>query len=429
MSEIINRLNGVAVLLAILSGGCAQNNFAYDPMDMSGYDGSVAEPGQIALTSGIPQSGTSTNTLSLVAPDGSINDAACGAVSAEAKQIEVQVPTQVEVEVLEPGPVAIYLMLDQSGSMTETSLPSIKWLVALDAVTSFVNDAASTNVDIALQYFPLLFADCGTGIGYNTPEVAIGRLPDNAKNITNSLGCHIPGIGGTYTPIEGALRGMTDYCIWYKGDKTANPTGEDCVGVIITDGLPTMCNRDANALIDIAARAYTDHKVRTFTIGMMGADFGLLESIAQVGNGDCTPGADPSWTCDVSTGKMTFLDALNAIRGSVTTMKTRTEMQTKLVTKKLDCNWAIPQPPQGETFDKDRVNVQYSATGMPSGLITWGRVDYPIQCGDTKKSWYYDQLSNPSKIVACPKTCEEIKASDKGKINLTFGCKTVLTII
>jgi hypothetical protein len=412
--------------ITALGAGCAPDSAVNDPGEIgddNGFGESAAGNG--LPNSGNPLGGIGGNTRSV--SDASA-DATCAAVNSEAKQIEVQIKTEVPIEVTEPGPVAIYLMLDQSESMTEASGSSTKWQVETAAVTSFVNDPASVNVDIAVQYFPLLLGDCTTGTGYNTPEVALGRLPDNAENVALSLMCHIPGIGGMYTPIEGALRGMTDFCIRYKQDKNANPDGEDCVGVLVTDGLPTQCNQDAKALIDIAAKAYTEHGVKTFTIGMSGADFNLLESIAKVGDGDCTP-SDPNWTCDVSAGTMTFLDALNAIRGMVTTMKTRTEIQTKLETKKLDCNWAIPQPPKGETFDKDLVNVQFSPTGKLSDTATWGRVEYPSQCGNSGASWHYDNASKPAAIVACPKTCEQIKATDRGKIAITFGCKTVLTII
>lgn len=419
----------IALAIIAISIGCAQGALpevtADIPVENNWTDGGINadDPWNV----GSSRAGTSGNTG--LQGNASIGDAACRALSSQAKQIEVKVPTQVEVEVIEPGPVAIYLMLDQSGSMTEVSLPSIKWWVAVDAVTSFVNNKDSINVDMALQYFPLLLGECTTGLGYNTPEVAIGRLPENAQKITDSLTCHIPGMGGIYTPIEGALRGMTDYCIWFKQDKTANPDGEDCVGVLVTDGLPTMCNQDSSTLIGIAADAYDMAKVRTFTIGMAGADFDLLEKIAQAGNGDCTPGTDPSWTCDVSTGKITFLDALNAIRGSITTLKPRTEIRTEVKTKKLDCKWSIPEPPHGEVFDQDLVNVQFSPTGLTQNDSTLGRVEYESKCGVSANSWHYDKTNDPSAIVACPKTCDQIKATDKGKISIVFGCKTVLTVL
>jgi hypothetical protein len=419
----------IALAMTLVSTGCAQEVSPEDTTEIPVEDGAINNGDNDRYSSNLGNSQTGTFGNSEQRGNASIGDAACGAISSQAKQIEVKVPTQVEVEVIEPGPVAIYLMLDQSGSMMEPSLASIKWWDEVNAVTTFVNDPNSINVDMSLQYFPLLLGDCASGFGYNMPEVPMARLPDNAKNITDSLTCHIPVMGGLYTPLEGALRGMTDYCISFKQDKTANPDGEDCVGVLVTDGLPTMCNQDSAALIDFAANAYKTNKVRTFTIGMAGADFNLLEKIAQAGNGDCTSGADPSWTCDVSTGKITFLDALNNIRGSITTLKTRTEMQTKLETKKLDCKWSIPEPPKGEVFDKDLINVQFSATGLTQGFSTLGRVDYESKCGVSANSWYYDKLTDPSAIVACPKTCDEIKAADKGKISIMFGCKTVLTVL
>ena len=80
----------------------------------------------------------------------------------------------------------------------------------------------------------------------------------------------------------------------------------------------------------------------TFTVGIDGANFTLLEQIAQAGNGDCTPDpADTTWACNVSIGGTTFINALNNIRGVITTLKTVTEMQTVMTTEKLPCEWSI----------------------------------------------------------------------------------------
>jgi hypothetical protein len=351
-------------------------------------------------------------------------DAACAAFSAEAKQIEVLVPTEVEVEIIEVKPVAIYLILDQSLSMNEFSVSGTKWQVAVSAINAFVNDPDSTSIDLALQYFPLIAGDCLTGAAYDTPEVAMGRLPDNATNISNSLSRHEPGEAGWLTPIEGALRGVTSFCSRFKQDTASNPDDEDCIAVLVTDGVPTLCSNDSTILTNIVANAFTQHSVRTFTIGMGGADFNLLDRLAQAGNGDCTPDpADSSWACNASSGGTTFTEALNAIRETITTLETRTEMQTVMQTQQIDCEWAIPDPPNGEDFDKDFVNVRFSPTGDDRDNITFRRTNSEATCG-ASPAWYYDNMDNPATIIACPNTCDAIKAAHKGKIEILFGCKT-----
>lgn len=380
-------------------------------------DGSMA--GSMGGTSGNPQK------ASLTDEEASMEDTACASYSTEARRVEVEVPVEVEVEVTEARPVAIYLILDQSSSMNEASNTGTKWQVAVNAINAFVNDPASSNIDIALQYFPSLFGDCATGAGYNTPEVPLCRLPDNAGTISTSLLFHMPGIGGAYTPIEGALRGVTQFCTQFKKDSGRNLENEDCVAVLITDGKPTECCQEADVLIGIAVDAQKQYGVRTYTIGMTGADFGLLDQIAQAGNGDCTLApSDTSWACNVSNGGTSLIDTLNLIRGSVTKLQTRTEIVTEYRTEALDCIWNIPDPPEGEIFDKDKVNVQFSPTGDTTHQRIFPRVDSKSQCNGSATSWYYDDFHSPSSIIACPTTCDKIKQTDAGRINILVGCRT-----
>jgi len=416
-----------------MSIGCsaesaAGGNQSYSYPTASPYGGDSSFTG--ALVDPDPDTGVRSDPEYIVLPakNDLVGDTACATFSTKARQVEIEVPFEVEVEVVEAKPVAIYLMLDQSTSMYEASNINIKWFVAVDAINAFVSDPASSNIDIGLQYFPLLLGDCATGLGYDTPEVRLCRLPENATNISNSLLFHLPGIGGAYTPIEGALRGLTQFCIRYKQDRNINPDNEECVGVLVTDGMPTTCNGDHNSLVGMVADAQTQHGIRTFTIGMTGADFDLLNKIARAGNGDCTPDpADPSWACDVGSGDSSFIEVLNRIRGSVTTLQTITEFRTEYRTEKLVCEWNVPEPPNGETFDKNMVNVRFSSTDnnrLDEQLFS--RVDSRSNCGAASSSWYYDDMDAPTKIIACPATCEKIEASDTGSIDIVFGCQTVI---
>src|SRR6185503_7847299 len=105
-------------------------------------------------------------------------------------------------------------------------------------------------LDVALDVFPPLLGDVGecTGAGYDAPMVALGALPTNAMPIKDALDA-IPLPTGIGTPIEGALRGVTKFCLDFEA---AHPE-EDCVAVLVTDGAPMGCAGDTPTLEGIAA--------------------------------------------------------------------------------------------------------------------------------------------------------------------------------
>ena len=95
-----------------------------------------------------------------------------------------------------------------------------------------------------------------------------------------------------------------------------------------------------------------------------------------------------------------FQTALNAIRGLT-----------------LACEYQIPPPPQGETFDEAKVNVVYTPTNGGPQTLTYNQ-----SCtGGT--GWHYDDLNNPKKIILCQSTCDSVQQKS-GKIDIVLGCAT-----
>lgn len=88
----------------------------------------------------------------------------------------------------------------------------------------------------------------------------------------------------------------------------------------------------------------------------------------------------------------------------------------------LACDWEIPATPNGETFDPGKTNVQLALDGATETLPKAADM---AGCGDMQ-GWYYDDASNPRKVVACPATCGRIQAANAAKIDLLFGCETVV---
>lgn len=93
-----------------------------------------------------------------------------------------------------------------------------------------------------------------------------------------------------------------------------------------------------------------------------------------------------------------------------------------VVATQLPCRWAIPQPPNGEAFNRNLVNLSY-LPGDGSEGPELARVDHFTECGDGA-AWYYDSPEEPTTIFACPAVCEQLASDDAGAVDIWFGCET-----
>jgi hypothetical protein len=90
----------------------------------------------------------------------------------------------------------------------------------------------------------------------------------------------------------------------------------------------------------------------------------------------------------------------------------------------LPCDYAIPAPPAGETFDANKVNLEFSAPATEKK--TFPRAPAQTACGD-QAAWYYDDPGAPKQIKMCPAGCQAI--SGGGTIQIKLGCETVPLIV
>jgi hypothetical protein len=92
------------------------------------------------------------------------------------------------------------------------------------------------------------------------------------------------------------------------------------------------------------------------------------------------------------------------------------------VESRLSCAWAIPAPPAGQKFDRDKINLEYTPDGlaMPQTIF---KVAGAAACGP-QGGWHYDDELNPTQVVVCPSTCETLKAAKEGQVQVAFGCNT-----
>ena len=346
-----------------------------------------------------------------------------------------------------PAPVAIYLMLDNSLSMewsTDQSRDS-KWDEAVDAITAFVTDPNSADIDVAIQYFHPEgvgnAADECDGTAHESPAVEAGRLPEHASAIVDSLGDTGP---QSDTPTVGALTGATAYCAAFQAQ---NPD-EQCVVVLVTDGQPNGCGLSAScddgggrgsrssmdcvdpdaeaALTSIAADANANGVV-TFTVGMAGVTddgFALLDAVAVAGGSDCSPEQPGAEACNVSTtGSEGFLNALNAIRDSISVTETVSETITTVETTTVPCQWEIPVPPSDEELDPNLINVNLSYSGTTESIVSVPAAD---DCGLAEgHAWFYDDPEDPTIISVCPETCDLLSSDAAASVEVLFGCTRI----
>jgi hypothetical protein len=227
------------------------------------------------------------------------------------------------------------------------------------------------------------------GSVYNTPAIAMDVLPNHAPQISTWLSGISP---DGNTPTQGALLGLATYCGTYAA---ANP-GEKVVGLLVTDGQPTTCDTSAGTLTGIAASAFAaTPSILVYVMGMQGADFGLLDQIAQAG------GTTSSF--DATGGAAAFIAALEAIRGTA-----------------LNCEFQIPEP-DGGTVNPDEVNVEFfPSEGGSQKLYKVADASACVPWG-----WYYDDPANPTTIILCDESCDQAKLDNNGRIEVLLGCQSL----
>jgi hypothetical protein len=318
-------------------------------------------------------------------------DAACAAKNETAKLV----------------PLDIFIMMDQSGSMSgKTTSGATKWDAVKAAISAFLGDPGSAGLGVGLGYFPIetggFFSDDSCNLNdYKKPEVTIAPLPGVKSAIEASLAKHGPSGG---TPTGPALRGALTHANEWR---IANP-GRTVAVLLATDGMPTSCTPTKIPEIAADAAAAAKAGVRSYVIGVL-ADEDItaggdknLDAISTAGNGG------PAFVIKSGSADVTksFLDALKVIRGSA-----------------LACEYTIPT---GVGADFKKVNVNVTIGGTPSVVPYVGSA---AGCDAAKGGWYYDvdpSAGKPTKILLCGGTCKPLQADGSAKIDIAVGCATVV---
>ncbi len=83
----------------------------------------------------------------------------------------------------------------------------------------------------------------------------------------------------------------------------------------------------------------------------------------------------------------------------------------------LTCNITIPEPPSGQSFDQNLVNVTATTGGVAVPL------GYSTDCS-VADAWRFDDEASPSVIELCPDVCAAIQADPMAALDVEVGCLT-----
>jgi hypothetical protein len=289
----------------------------------------------------------------------------------------------------EKVPLDMVIALDTSFSMDFDG----KWIHVKDAMKSFVGNPAYAELGVGLQFFPIR-KQCSVA-DYAIPAVALDLQPTVAPAIDQALDAQQMAGG---TPMVQVLLGVSGYL------KTIAKPDRRPVVVLATDGIPDdtcaggSSDSPPNTLDNAVAAAKAAYEgtpsIATFVIGV-GSELTALDAIAAAG------GTTKATLVDTSTNaQAAFLAALDAIRKAA-----------------IPCDYGIPDG----LVDVTKTNVTYTpANGQTQ---TFGFVGDASGCDKAPTTgWYFDDPTNPKKVVLCGGTCDIVKGDDQGRVDVVFGC-------
>jgi len=301
-------------------------------------------------------------------------------------------------------PVDIYVMFDQSGSMatpvgTGTRLDAVR-----TAASAFITAPESRGLGLGLGYFghfPIGSTSCNPA-DYSTPSVPIAALPGGAAAVLASLNNIAP---TGETPTGPAIRGACGYAQEYW----LAHRGHVVFLLLVTDGVPeapVSMSRGCAPTLDDAVQATTACRtggppIKTYVIGV-GPSLQNLEQIAQAG------GTEKAYLVEGGNVGEQVLAALNQIR----------------LAASIQCELKIPGPPPGKVLDLNLVNLLYTdPQGQRTALYNTGDSS---GCAASGGGWFYDDPSNPQKILLCESTCNVVRYEIGGELAYAIGCKTIV---
>jgi hypothetical protein len=141
----------------------------------------------------------------------------------------------------------------------------------------------------------------------------------------------------------------------------------------------------------------------------------ITEEGCAIGDREAENNGDDYWALSEATGGQRFSICTDDWSGLFAALNAAIAVPTQL-----PCRYVLPEPPDGMTLDRNKVNVLYT----PSGTSTETVIPYVREYGSCGPSggWYYAG----DDILVCPATCDILMADESGRVEIALGCETIL---
>jgi hypothetical protein len=196
-----------------------------------------------------------------------------------------------------------------------------------------------------------------------------------------------------------------------QANVASGDTNRRVIGVLVTDGVPHTCSSEISDLNQLVVAHYAATQIPTFFIGMEGADYAGLETMAS-GAGAAehdlccnTDAGPPCHYCDVRVGDGTVLvDALDEIRSQV-----------------IGCQFAVPTAETG-LVDLESIEVHFTPGGGAATETLTRVMSGEVNCG-TSDGYCTDNDTTPTTILLCPATCTRAKSDPDSSVSIELLCE------
>lgn len=383
------------LVLALLLSACGS-----DPEPNAIEPAEEAEGG-MAESDGAPPRGSADSGTAAPRIDGGVvssgsDGGACATVRASAER----------------KPVHLAFAFDVSGSMGKGDEDwhdkSLKWDPVVKATRALFEaapgaDQASSGLSASLTFFPAEDDKCEAA-SYAMPDVPMTPLPSPAFG---------EAIAAIEPKSEDDWRGGTPTLFALQGTRTfieqqrQMQPGTYAI-VLVTDGYPQGCDDEEDSIEAVMAEAELARAagISTYVIGVANPKIeDAPDTVSDLGKIAAAGGTERAFLIDTGDPEATtqaFDAALERIREAT-----------------VSCNLAIPIAPDGRPFDKRKVVVQSSVSGVR------GALPFDPHC-TMANGWRYDDEANPKEIVLCPTACAAVEHEVSARVDVDFACEDVL---
>lgn len=298
----------------------------------------------------------------------------------------------------EAVPTDLYLMFDQSGSMStivDEDTGTTRLDIVQQAVRAFLQDEESIGVGAGIGYFghqPLKETTCSPA-DYAEPSVELGVLPGQQEALLASLEAREP---TGETPTGAAIRGACEYVESYRNE---NP-GRAPVILLVTDGEPKAplsketCDPTLDDAVAAAAECFEEHDIRTYVLGV-GPSLTNLRVIAEAG------GTENAFLADLDNAEQVLAN-FRAVRQAA----------------QLPCELTLQEASTREVnFDSSTV----AYLDQECTYVSIPEVAAEADCDSEDGGWYFDDAGAPTRIHLCEATCGSVKSTGQ-QLFYSIGC-------